>query len=417
METTRETAAGTLIAKEARASPRLLNRERAVSVMERHSLDALVATTPENVYYASDYAREPPFHTGREHNAAILPRDDRVPATLFVEEFELPGLVQAPTWMAQVRVQSGGYTVVRESWPPNSPEGRFQELLAETRPLDRGGRLEQIADGLRSAGLDTGSIGVDSARILTELRESALLPDARLVDAREIFREIRVVKTEAELAAMKTAARKAEVAVATVAATIGEGVTCRELVRTFRIAMATEGAYGSHISYGGGTRPWVGFPDLSYTLKNGDVLFIDPAGEYEHYWTDFGRSAFVGPPSEKFLEHYGAVRYCHEHTVPSIRAGETFGSIRRAATEAAPRSIVEGFLPLVHSMGLEQYDHPRASQGFTEEDLDLEVGMVINFETLYFELGWGVLQLEDTYVVTNGPPDRITSRDREPILV
>ena len=33
----------------------LLNRERALATMEKYDLEALVATSAENVYYLSDY--------------------------------------------------------------------------------------------------------------------------------------------------------------------------------------------------------------------------------------------------------------------------------------------------------------------------------------------------------------------------
>ena len=33
--------------------------------------------------------------------------------------------------------------------------------------------------------------------------------------------------------------------------------------------------------------------------------------------------------------------------------------------------------------------------------------MVVNFETVYFELGWGSLQLEDSYLIGTGEPERL----------
>ena len=383
--------------------------------MDSHRLDALLATTPENVYYLSDYAREAPFHTGRNHNAAILPRNSQQPATLFVEEFELPGLVQRPSWMSEIRVHSPGYVAFGDRNTGGPDEQGFRELLEAGRITGRPDRLELICTALRDTGLADATIGIDSASILAELQESTLLPKARFVFARDIFREIRVVKTPTEVAALRDTARIMETAVAGVINTTGRGTTCREVIRSFRINMATQGAYGSHITYGGGARPWVGFSDFSYQLKDGDILFIDPAGEYNHYWSDFGRTAFIGTPSEKFTDLYGALKLSHERAVPAMRVGGSFASVRDAARAKLDPSLAEGFLPLIHSIGLEQYDHPQTSRDFAGDDTKLESGMVINFETLYFELGWGVLQLEDTYMVTNGSPQKLTDMSTEPI--
>ena len=60
----------------------LLNKARALALMQEHNLDALVTVTPPNVHYLSDYdAAEPkdvPWTA-----AAILPRDeDTEPALL-----------------------------------------------------------------------------------------------------------------------------------------------------------------------------------------------------------------------------------------------------------------------------------------------------------------------------------------------
>ena len=81
---------------------------------------------------------------------------------------------------------------------------------------------------------------------------------------------------------------------------------------------------------------------------------------------------------------------------------------------ATAASVPRGFVPLIHSIGLEQYDHPQSLGTFLSEDFTLEAGMVVNFETLYFELGWGLIQLEDTYLVGPGGPERFQTLPQEP---
>lgn len=392
----------------------LVNEERALAVMEQHGLDALVATTPENVYYLSDYAREPAFHTGRDMNGAVLPRSTEIPPTLLVQEFELPALAQQPSWMPEVRVQTMGYTALPEGEVSGEINRRFEELLLEGRRRGSPDRHKLFVETIHDLGLGEASLGVDDLELLNELQ--GLMPEADLRYAANVFREVRVVKTEKEIEILTHAARIMKAALEAVENIIGEGITCRELVRCFRTTMAAQGAYGSHITYGGGEQPWVGFSDLSYKLKRDDVLYVDPAGEYMHYWTDFGRSAYIGNPSAKFEELHGLLVECHRVAVPLIAPGSTFSDVAAAAAETVKPRMSEGFMVLLHSIGIEQYDHPVTSGAFGGGDLVLEPNMTINFETLYFELGWGVLQLEDTYLVTESGPRQLNQMPKVPLL-
>jgi Xaa-Pro aminopeptidase len=146
------------------------------------------------------------------------------------------------------------------------------------------------------------------------------------------------------------------------------------------------------------------------------VLYLDPAGHYKHYWCDMGRAAHIGQPSAKFLELYSVLQECHRAIVPELRPGSSSAELRRQARELTRDSMPAGLVALCHSIGIEQYDHPEALGGFLADDFVLEDGMVMNFETLYFELGWGVLQLEDTYHVTSAGAERLQTLPQEPLL-
>ena len=101
----------------------------------------------------------------------------------------------------------------------------------------------------------------------------------------------------------------------------------------FKSSMAAQGGYGSHMTGGGGSRPWLSHPGESYVLKRGDVLYLDPAGHYKHYWCDMGRAAHIGPPSQKFLELYGVLQECHRAVVPQLRPGISSAELRQQALD------------------------------------------------------------------------------------
>jgi Xaa-Pro aminopeptidase len=394
----------------------LLNRERALAMMDKHRLDALVAVTPENVYYLSDYGTEHSFHFAPWGlSCAILPRAESIPPTLTVHEWELPHLVARPTWMPEVRVQTGFDIHYPKGARIGPDENDLWELVLKGREKGVPNRQRLLGQTLQELGLDRARLGFDDPRVMLELRENELA-HAECRDAVNVFREIRVVKTSDELELLRRGARMIQTALEGVANLAQEGTTTRELMHYFKSSMAAQGGYGSHMTGGGGSRPWLSHPNESYVLKRGDVLYLDPAGHYRHYWCDMGRAAQIGPPTQKFIELYSVLQECHRSIVPQLRPGMTSAELRQQARELTHDNMPAGLVALCHAIGIEQYDQPESIGGFLTDDFMLEDGIVINFETLYFELGWGVLQLEDTYHVTAAGAERLQTMPQEPFL-
>ena len=393
----------------------LLNRERALAVMDQHGLDALVATTPENVHYLSDYGTQHSYNFGPWGiSCAVLPRRDDIPATLIVHEFEVPALAESPSWMPDLRALTGVGFYVADEQGLTQFERNTQELAAAAASAGIANRQRALGGLLRDLGLANATLGFDDVRIMAELGENEL-GGASLRDAVNVFREVRLVKTPAELELLRHASRINQAALVSTASLAREGVTCGELIRRYRSFMAAQGGYGSHITGGGRDRPWISNWNTAYRLKEGDILHMDPAGWYERYWADQGRTRFVGPPSPRFEQFYRALQGCHAFVDPMLRPGITTTEIEAAARRAVGDAIpAEGFVVLMHSIGIEQYDHPQSLGDFLSEPFTLEKGMVVNFETLYFELGWGILQLEDSYLICDGEPERLGTLPQEP---
>src|SRR3990172_5923718 len=81
----------------------LVNKDRAIGVMEHYGVDFVLGTTPENVTYLSDYAswqlwmyRGNISEKGRQ-SYALLPRDQGTAPALVVDV--LPYLAQTDCWM------------------------------------------------------------------------------------------------------------------------------------------------------------------------------------------------------------------------------------------------------------------------------------------------------------------------------
>lgn len=389
----------------------LLNRDRALEIMDAHHLDALVAAMPENVYYLSDYGTYRSFtFSFLGVSAAILPRDESIAPTLIVYEFEMPHMGASPSWMPELRVVSGGgrYGAVAGDGTLTEGETRIRELYHQGGAGEFTTRNPLLARTLTEMGLADKRLGIDDLRVMQEMGEK--LPAATLVDALDTLREIRLIKTPDEITLLRQAARINAAALTTTANLVVEGITTGELVRNYKIAMAAQDGVGSHITGGGDGHPWPGHPNLSYRLKEGDILHLDAAGSYRRYWADIGRSAYVGEPTQKFVERYAALQESHRILDPDLRPGNSSSRMIERAREIVPRALpVDGLLPIVHSIGVEQWER-------VDEYFVFEKGMVIAFETVYFELGWGALQLEDMYLIGDDGPERLGGLAQEPYV-
>ena len=392
--------------------PILFNRGRALEVMERHDLDALVATTPENIYYLSGYGTEHSFHFAPQgFGAAIFPRADELPATLILQSWELPIVVEGKTWMPNVRVQYTFDLYVSPDEKLHPEEERLRDLWLDAKggPANRQRMLGQT---LQELGLGRARLGFDDARVMLELRENEL-EHAEVSEAVNVFREIRVVKTAAEVERLTRSTRVLQSALVGVAELAREGTSVQELFRFLRATMALHGGYASHGIGTGISRPWISYTRMDYRLQDGDVLYVDPAGQIDFYWADLGRTVVVGDWPPKLESYYQALLDCHTAVVPLLSPGVSTGTIKEEARKVAVgRLPLEGFAPLVHSIGLEQYDHPQPLGDHLSADFTLEEGMVINFETPFLELGFGILQLEDTYHIERSRPRRLSTLDQ-----
>ena len=174
----------------------LLNRERALATMEKYDLEALVATSAENVYYLSDYFTEHLYHFAPGGFAgAVLPRDPDKPATLIIQEWELPQLTEKPTWMPQTRVLDGIRRLCaggRRARPVRDEAARADPRRAEARRRQPPAPPRERAD---RAGARAARASRSTSRRRSRSCARTSCPTVQPAGGVNVFREIRNVKT------------------------------------------------------------------------------------------------------------------------------------------------------------------------------------------------------------------------------
>jgi len=338
--------------------------------MEGRSIDALVATSPENVAWASG-AAPPSQKTVRSRlAAAIVPR---------VGESELVAIaLEGPV----VRTQSRLDTV------------RLYEEFVEDPVL-------VFADSLHRLGLGDGTVGVEETHLshADYAKLAAALPDARLVRADELYEELRVVKTPSEIEAIRDIGGAAERIAGEVCERFGAGSTEREIANFVAERYAEAGGDGlTMLVVGSGPRSAaVNAPPTNRMLERGDVLRLDIIGTKGRYHSDVCRTFVAGEPTAEQQRVYDLLLGVHERCLAALRPGALTSDVYAIYRSAMDEAGLPPYHFVGHGLGITLHEDPFVNE---LSSIPLEEGMVLCIEPLTLLEGRFGMQLEDEVLIT-----------------
>lgn len=421
----------------------LLNRTRAIEVMDKHNLDGLVAAFPENIYYLSDYWGSM-FLMSRNYSLyAFLPRDEDRPAALIMPGTGVYHLEHVPTWMPNVssyitRIKPGAPI------PPRDFEFSTEEIDGGDQPVTEASavgqrltpypirenvemaprdvqllaRYERHSDNpaisstralkaaIEAAGLGKGRIGFDDPRVLGWLNEVGI-PDLSGCDALNIFKEIRMIKSPAEIELLRVAGRMSETALNAVIDAIEVGMPLDEISRIHARSMVEQGGHSEWII--------ANIRGLATgVVEPNEIMKLDSVGSYKQYRGDVGRTVICGEPTKEMIDRNHAVTRALHIAYENIRPGKTFKEIVDLTLKAVHDEGFPGFVIAgPHSVGLEHTDHPVSvgAQMPGHHPLVFQENMVFTLDMPYHEFGWGTTHVEDMMLVTKDGCEPITSMD------
>jgi Xaa-Pro dipeptidase len=338
--------------------------------MELHGLDALVATSPENVAWSSG-AAPPSQKTVRSRlAAAIVPR---------VGESELVAIaLEGPVVQTQSRLDAL----------------RLYEEFVEDPVL-------VVADSLHRHGLGETTLGVEQTHLsyadYAKLAEA--LPGARLVRADELFEELRMVKTPAEIHAIREIGGAAEQIATEVCAQFGAGSTEREIANFVAERYAEAGGDGlTMLVVGSGPRSAaVNAPPSGRVVVRGDVLRLDIIGTKGCYHSDVARTAVVGEPTAEQQGVYDLLLGVHRRCLDALRPGALSSDVYRIYRAAMDDAGLPPYHFVGHGLGITLHEDP-----FVNEltSIPLQEGMVLCIEPLTLLEGRFGMQIEDEVLIT-----------------
>jgi Xaa-Pro aminopeptidase len=391
----------------------LCNVDRLIKMMDKFSLDGVVAGTPANILYLSGFSSwsQRAYQSENVQVYVVFCRDQGQSPMLLIPMEDLGYAVLKEVWIRDI------CTYGTKRTPPNlgqaelSPEETGVISISEKTPKGRGPE-EALAQVLREKGLEKARIGIDQQGVPTARQEmiGSLLPGAEILPGSGFFRYVRMVKTDAEIERLKEATGLNERAASAMLKRAAPGVTEGEVASAYRAEIGRAGGEVFWLHLGAGRAG--NFPPIKdRVLVNGEVLRTDMGCMYEGYNADTCRAGCIGTPSDKHRKIFDAVQAGLLRSIDRLKPGVLPSELHETMIQGVRAAGLPKFSYFFvgHTIGLEPREFPfmlGPKQDVNDPflppstDVPMEPGMVINLEAASHEPGWGSVAVEYTLVVT-----------------
>ena len=397
--------------------------------MDKYGLDGLVASSSLNIYYLSSHSGIMQWMGRNFSTFAFFPRAEEAPAAIVLPAVMLYHLDYRPTWMPSIqaytmplRGENGRVIFDAVGNPAANPKTSFWPVRdGETDERDRlqlalfkayeGKTSANALYGLKNALIEgaaaNGTVGFEDPRVVPWMQNIGL-HDLKGTDALNIFKEIRMVKTENEIDLLREAAKRNELALDYAIDQIEPG-------------FPLEGIELAHARKWGeldGRGKWLiaNIHGLnSGKVKAGDFMKLDSVGVYKGYHGDVGRTVMVGDPPDELLRRIEANTKCSKLVYDAIHPGMKSSEASAIFADLMKQEGIELGFGSAHNVGLEHTDQPWPT-GVEDlnsyvQDFTFESGTVFTLDMPYNEVGWGTTHVEDMIAIRQNGYEALSSMD------
>ncbi len=360
--------------------------ERLRRVMAQQGLDALLLTAKENVVYFSGL-QTIGWDSKHRPLGLVVPADGRPPVLVVPESLEF--VAYESSWIEDVRLWGG----VRVPGAPPDP------ILAIRRALE----------DLRLTAARVGwELGYGTRLAMPQADYEALraaLPQMKVVDGAPALWQVRIVKSPAEIEAIRRACAATSHAFQVGFAALREGMSERELAGILFRELAATGYRPGFVMVRSGRLKYrmINVEPFDKPLQRGDLVVVDLGATYKDYWSDFMRMASVGEPTPEQRAFFACELAAQQAGVAAIRPGIPTRAIFQACWEViremgfAEHARIER---VGHGVGLDVHEPPSIA---VDGETVVEEGMVLTVEPIFSDRPDGRIgnfALEDVVVVT-----------------
>ncbi|MEU6642953.1 Xaa-Pro peptidase family protein [Saccharomonospora sp. NPDC046836] len=306
-------------------------------------------------------------------------------------------------------------------------DGRYTTQAAAEVPdlehiLDRASAAALLAHAAADPGR-YGQTGFESQYVSVEqhvaYQETA--GHVRLARAPGLVEQLRVIKDEAEVEALRQACAAADRALAGLIEHGGlrPGRTEREVARELESRMLDHGSEGpsfATIVAAGANSAIPHHRPTGTPLAAGDFVKLDFGATVDGYHSDMTRTLVLGEPAGWQREIYDLVRHAQAAGRAAVYPGADVAAVDKAARDViAEAGRGEEFAHgLGHGVGLQIHEAPSLAATAAGT---LSAGMAVTVEPGVYLAGRGGVRIEDTLVVREGTPELLTLSTKELVVV
>ena len=228
-----------------------------------------------------------------------------------------------------------------------------------------------------------------------------------LVAFDEEFEEICSVKTDSEIAKIKSAADLATEAFFKTLEGVREGMTEACFAARLEYEMAIRGAspaFDTIVASGVNSSVPHAYASAK-PIHRGEIVTVDFGARLGNYVSDITRNFVIGSATSEQKELHNLIKNAHIASASTVRAGASGKAIQNIAFDIFGDKKEFFTHSLGHGIGLFIHELPRLSY---RKNYILKANQVVTVEPgLYFPGKFG-MRLEDDYLVTSGTPLRLT---------
>ncbi|PIB24262.1 peptidase M24 [Amylibacter kogurei] len=359
--------------------------KRAQRAMADHGISAILLTTaPEFAYFSGYQTRF--WESPSRPWFMIIPASGKPVAVIPSIGHEL----MAQTWVDDIRtwvspdLNDDGISLLCETLREFAPSGRI---------AIPSGHESHLRMPLNDYHRMIASIGAD-----------------RFGDDANITRSLRMVKSDAEIAKIKTACDIAGRAFARVPEIAHRGRSHDMVCREFQRLCLAEGAdCVPYLASGLGPS---GYSDVislpsARELSDGDILMLDTGVTWDGYFADFDRNYSVGKPDPKTSDAFSRLQDAVDAGLATARIGATCADVFHAMVKVTGGGKAAQAGRFGHGLGLQLTEWPSL---IAAENLPLVDGMVLTLEPSIETTQGRILVHEENIVIRETGAEMLSPR-------
>ena len=341
-------------------------------ILNQKNLEAIIITSPENLYYFSGV-------TGGEG--------------LLVFTAEKKYIIVDGRYTIQAKEQAKGFEVIEYKILP-------YQLIADMK-------FDKI-------GFEDKTISYNSFKNM-----SRAMPAVTTIGVSDELNECRKIKNEEECKNIRRAEQIGDMAFEHILPFIKPGITEREIALELEFFMKKQGAsalsFDTIVAVGERSAlPHANLTDAK--VQNGKVVLMDYGCVYNGYCSDMTRTVAVGYTDDKTKNIYDTVLEAQLSAIDAIKTGVYNKDVDKVARDIiTDAGYGETFThSLGHGVGLEIHEQPNLSP--RSEDI-LKSGNILTVEPGIYVEGFCGVRIEDLVMVTENGCENFTHSAKDLIIL